>query len=1210
MKNMKIKKYIPVKLLLLSLLQMVFLTQTALANDSYITTIKNSVKTIVPLTGVTEATQLNTNNSLVTVEYSDGLGQTNAVVQKEVTPSKKDLVTLQNSDYLGRPTIQWLPVSVTAATIPDPATVIQQAKTLYNDNMPYNSVGYDINSKDYVQVSACKPGAVRHNQSKVVKQEWLNSGSPGALFIRQYSVTNDGKVLLTEDTEGTYTVAALKTTDEDGKVSYTFSDIYGKTLLIRQVDNTVYHDTYYVYNDMGQLSFMLSPEASDRMGTAGTYSVDSSPLAEYAYAYKYDENGRCTAKKGPGKDWAYMWYDVADHLVFSQDGNQRVRNDQWTYYKYDALSRLIQSGITYGLTGSSIMETYNKYPSVETYETGKGYTSLCPLGSSSVLLTQNFYDTYNFLKVATDATLQTKLAYAVQTGFDEKYSNVVDGVDIATRGMLTGTMVKVLDNSTLINTSMCTTLYKAMYYNDKGQVVQLLANNHMNGYDKDYYTYNFAGQSTRNKHIHQVLTNTPLIENYKFKYDQAGRMVSIRHAISPELVAAPEVLMDSLVYDELGRVATKIIGNGMQTINYAYNLQNQMKSISSPLFSETIHYDDALTGANSYYNGNISAVEYGAGNGFKYSYDGFNRLTTSTFNSSTQAGAYSENIGGYDKNGNITKLTRAGYAYNLSQAGSHAGPSTRGIYNIDDLTLTYSGNQLTSVADASNRAVYVPVGSNSDFADKQDAKYPTEYLYDKNGNQSSDLNKGIAWTKYNVVNLPEKIQFANGNTNDYVYDASGVKQQMQCVFALNALQIPLGATSQANTSNNISNSIYVDYCGRYIYKSNTLFYVLTPEGYVKGGSMKVWRYYYNLKDHQGNTRKQVISQLASGLPSAIYAGLDSTDYYTSGLETLASTGVNTSGGNPYLYSGKEMEKLNGLFNYDFSARWMNPVLSAFTTPDPLGETRPWDSPYSYCGGNPVNRTDPTGLLYYGNGDGSTVLWVEDYDKNTFYDYRSNQALKIYGDGHHFSKHSDEGKATYNYIDNKLDSTDPDPVENNYNDSFLSLFSGGSGSGGPSTTEGISTPGNENSTLDNANSALGAAGTLNSIGINIAHDYASYGFKSANGWQEFSKLASNQQAWRAAREFGKTGANILKGAKVLGTVAGAATAAYSGYKAYGQLTTGGLNNMLSHRDVYDAGVGTLGTLAAIGIFSNPVGLAIGTGVLVYGVGTLVYDCYDN
>jgi hypothetical protein len=43
---------------------------------------------------------------------------------------------------------------------------------------------------------------------------------------------------------------------------------------------------------------------------------------------------------------------------------------------------------------------------------------------------------------------------------------------------------------------------------------------------------------------------------------------------------------------------------------------------------------------------------------------------------------------------------------------------------------------------------------------------------------------------------------------------------------------------------------------------------------------------------------------------------------------------------------------------------------------------------------------------------------------------------------------------------------------------------------------------------------------------------------------------------------------------------------------------------------NAGVGVVGmgatTLAAFGIISNPVGWAIGLGVLGYGIGTLIYD----
>ena len=38
-------------------------------------------------------------------------------------------------------------------------------------------------------------------------------------------------------------------------------------------------------------------------------------------------------------------------------------------------------------------------------------------------------------------------------------------------------------------------------------------------------------------------------------------------------------------------------------------------------------------------------------------------------------------------------------------------------------------------------------------------------------------------------------------------------------------------------------------------------------------------------------------------------------------------------------------------------------MPGFTTPDPLAEMHPNESPYAYCGANPVNRIDPTGLEY-------------------------------------------------------------------------------------------------------------------------------------------------------------------------------------------------------------------------------------------------------
>ncbi len=84
---------------------------------------------------------------------------------------------------------------------------------------------------------------------------------------------------------------------------------------------------------------------------------------------------------------------------------------------------------------------------------------------------------------------------------------------------------------------------------------------------------------------------------------------------------------------------------------------------------------------------------------------------------------------------------------------------------------------------------------------------------------------------------------------------------------------------------------------------------------------------------------------------------DAAVYYPYGMRYAD---LMTANADRYLFSGKELDRMNGLDIYDFHARQYDPLLGRFTSPDPMEEKYPYLSPYAYCAGNPIRFIDPTG----------------------------------------------------------------------------------------------------------------------------------------------------------------------------------------------------------------------------------------------------------
>ena len=485
------------------------------------------------------------------------------------------------------------------------------------------------------------------------------------------------------------------------------------------------------------------------------------------------------------------------------------------------------------------------------------------------------------------------------TGFPtSQFTNDTSGYS---KGSLTGSAVTVSGSSTKI--------YKGYYYDVKGRVTKVVQNNLLGGYDVTNTVYTFTGQPATVTHSHTASGKSTRTEVYTYSYDHADRVSKVEHTLG-----GTKITLADYTYDSFGRLSTKSLhGSAANKLTYAYNLRSWLTGITSTRFTQNLYYNTGVGTAR--YNGNISSMTWKSGNestvrGYKFTYDGLDRMLNATYGEtagiSTNANRFSENVTGYDKNGNIKGLQRYGQ---LSSAAYGM---------IDNLTLTLNGNQLNRVDDAVAASTY-----NGGFEFKNGANAADEYSYDANGNLTKDLNKGISGITYNFLNLPNVVTFSDGSTITYTYGADGTK--LRTVHKI-------GSTTTTT-----------DYCGNVIYENGVQKLLLTEEGYITLSDSK---YHYYLKDHQGNNRV-VISQSGT---------VEETNHYYPFGGAFAST----SNVQPYKYNGKELDSKKGLNWYDYGARHYDAALGRFTTNDRFAEKYYSMSPYQYGANNPVNNIDVNG----------------------------------------------------------------------------------------------------------------------------------------------------------------------------------------------------------------------------------------------------------
>ena len=932
---------------------------------------RNYVSKAVFTQSVGKLTTVSPARAIINTTYYDGFGRKQQTVLRN-NNSGKDLADYYEYDTRGRVMRQYLPGSISGSgNYASLDQITASHVSLYPEDATnaYISIGYDASVTPRA-ITTHKAGTDWHASAGTRSQYHINKTS-GKYSCNKYMV-KDGSLYQS----GEYPSGRLHVTsiiDEDNHETIIFKDFNDSTYLHRRVlDENIYADTYYVYDQLGNIRYVIPPMASDTLNSlsSGIIPDNNKIINDYCYIYKYDNRNRLEEKKHPGAQPIYYVYDNSNRLRYSQDGNQRNKGE-WTTYAYDSLFRLAYSCEVELLImpATQLRQAVSSLTNV-TYYSGEdgilgGYTNVIPYGIISEINTINYYDHYRFLELYSDD--KESLEYKTVKNYDWRYTDTINPRHV-NWGMLTGSVTSVIGDSILLP---C-----ANYYDRKGRLIQSCEKNHLGGYDRKMYRLSFSGNPISLRHEHST-ADTSCVDIYSFSYDIQLRptSVSLSHNGSESMQEF------SNTYNLLGQLSSQSLGEGMIETSYQYNIQGWNTHIENDKFRQRLYYETHPSNGTKCLTGNICAMSWasdGKDNGgniapaiqrtYLYEYDRLDRLTSAEYEEdtprsdftyqTTNAPDYSTSYA-YDLNNNITALCRKGLA-------SRELADTYELWTfdeIDNVVMTYDGNQLRKINDATDDVI---LSSSMDITDREHFN-----SYDSNGNLSHSPDKDIWEISYNRLNLPELIVLENNNRIRFKYDSNGRKlSEIYEVYHFGyppSLELePLTVNEPQATSGYYTEASHRDYCGNYIYQNGKVSMVSTPAGYISGNM----RYYY-LKDYQGNNRV-VLNQ--NGVVQQV------NHYYPYG--SLMGEGFNASS-QPYRYGGKELVTLEGLNISDFGARWLDSPSGSFTTMDPLCENFTQYSPYIYSLGNPIKYIDPNGMdVTIVGGSNSIITIVTDLIKIT------------------------------------------------------------------------------------------------------------------------------------------------------------------------------------------------------------------------------------
>lgn len=802
--------------------------------------------------------------------YHDGLGRPIQTVAKGMSVNGKDIVAATIYDPFGRQQFGYLPYSpytglaanmINGKFKTDP---FQKQSDFYTnvtlnptggENYYYSQQEFENSPLNRIE-KTYQPGVYAKNSGNKFKQfSYLTNVVADSVRIWTYA---SGAALPTSAVGKFYADSTLYknvTTNEAGNQVIQYVDKEGH-MLLRKVQLSAtpgtahigWACTYYVYNDLDQLSLVIPPKAVEAINPSWT--LTTAIAAELCYQYKFDENNRLVKKQQPGSDSVEVVYDQRNRVIGIRNGILRSRN-MWQAYYYDAMDRPVKTTMfTFGFNRDQMQTYHNSYPF-------NPVTSFPGLDTSAMTtLVYTYYDDYSYGGNVPYSTTDIGKVLAMSNPYAEALPTTPS---TATRGKMTGQKVRIVGSSPVQWLISCT------YYNDKGRVIQTVVDNIAGGKNITNNLYDFSGKLLssylRVTNPKSILTPQITIATFNH-YNASGLLDSIKKRVNDVVAQTQNIAV--MTYDDLGRLNQKRLNpqgsSQLEFFDYDYDLRGKLIGINkdfvntpnstSNWFGQQMCFENSFS--TVYYDGNVAGVKWKSGSdgisrAYGYNYDRMRRLIYGDFNQQNEGSInwtkdkvdFSVQNLSYDIGGNMLSMKQTGM-------------NGTAIQTVDSLKygMLTGSNKLNFVTDKRNN----PSSVLGDFKEQVNTE-TQDYNYDVDGNMSKDRNTDIDSVWFDHQNLPSLITVKNKGSIYYIYDANGNKHAKVVIDTS-------GGSGSANT---------INYIAGLVFDQDTLQSINHEEGRIrpvyKTGQTIKYVYDYFVKDYQGNVR----TVLGTSSDSAVYA---------------------------------------------------------------------------------------------------------------------------------------------------------------------------------------------------------------------------------------------------------------------------------------------------------------------------------------------------